>query len=128
MSYISASDITDTIINGFDDISDYITLSDEAVENVARKRGIMDSDDIETDPVDYNIKQYAIAWVLMRMCLDKSGQNDNITSSDEKYMYKYDMYRQQVARWEKSLTPEMFLGTVSVAANTAPTSPMIYRG
>ena len=127
MAFITTDDITDSIVVDFD-IDDYITLADNPIISLARKFGVMSEDDIEDDPFDEILKEYEVAWLLERFCRDTSGQNDTDLSSNEKYMYKHDIYSKRRYQLYKELTVEMFLGTVDRAINTAPSSPMIYRG
>ena len=113
MSYIETTDITDTIVVGFD-IDDYITESDAAVNDLAERKGVRDSDDIETDSLHFKIKRYAIVYVIMRVCRDKMGTNNtDLPVEIEKYAVKYEIYRKELASIDKQITYEMITGEVN---------------
>jgi len=118
--YIVDADITDNILTSFSTLSDYVTDSDDAVESMAESKGVLDSDDIETDPVHFLVKKYAIAWVGMEMCLDYMGTNNNdLPVEIEKYAVKYKLYKDKIALLDSQITGAMLTGDVDEASDRA---------
>lgn len=114
MAYITTSDLTDNIINMFPSatISAKITLSTSAVNDLAERLGVRDSDDIETSPVHYQVKRYAEYWVYREICRDFIGTNNAELPEQEKYILKYKLYRQLVEEKEGEISKEMLTGDV----------------
>lgn len=131
MSYISASDITDMIINDFPDatISAKITLSDAAFEDLAESRGVTNTDDIETDPLHWKCKQWIVSWVCKEICFDAMGKNNIELVDFEKYARKYEYHVKRLQEYETELTYEMLLGTVAERRDRATLmTGVLYRG
>jgi hypothetical protein len=114
--YITISDITDTIATGFttEMTNVYIPRSTEAVNDLAETQGI-ESEDIETNPVHFKIKRYAVAYALRELCLDKIGFNNVEIAEIEKYRIKYMEYNNRVNQLATQITPPMFTGEVDEA-------------
>ena len=111
-NYIDADDITDKVISDTFDLTDYLAESTEAVNDLAERRGVRDSDNIETDPVHFKVKRYAIEYVIMRVCQDNIGVN-NVESIDfEKYSVKYTIAKQMVKQLDTEISIEMLTGSV----------------
>ena len=130
MSYIEYSDITDSVVRAFGEttVTPYITKSDYQVNDVAEQLGITDTDQIETDPVHFKIKEYAIAYVGREVCMDKMGMNNNnLPVEIEKYAVKYKLYREKVLALRKELSLPMFNGTVDQAKDRATYVGTFYR-
>ncbi len=126
-AYIETTDITDNILQ-LSTLSDYVDQSDDAVKDLAETKGVIDSDNIETNPVHYKIKRYAIAWVGMEMCSDYMGTNNNdLPVEIEKYAVKYEKYLKKVNKLDGKITKEMVTGTVDKASDRA-SSRRLYRG
>lgn len=125
MAYLTTADITDTIKGSFD-LTNYLTLADAEIVNKARSYGLLETD-IAT-PIDFCIKQWAVAWVLMRLCLDKTGASNPENIEGDKYFIKYNIYRDQNWYYAKKLTKEMFLGTVETQTDMTGMVGNIMRG
>ena len=112
MSYISTSDITDKIADGFE-VQQYILESDDAVEDLAEKLGVRSTSDIETSPVHHKVRRYAIAYCLMRLCQDKVGAASTDVPEANKYLIGYEMYKKEVSSLTKEINYQMFTGEVN---------------
>lgn len=111
MSYITAADIKSTLVQGFS-LTDYLSEADSEIVDLAERLGVRSATEIETAPLHYKIKRYAIVFVLMRLAQDKLGTNSpDITL--EKYQVLYDIYKRELKELLPQLTYEMFTGQVS---------------
>lgn len=124
-TYLTTADITDSIKGNFS-LDAYLTLADSEIVNMARKFGLTE-DQIDT-PLDFCIKQWAIAWVLMRLCLDKAGAANVEGIENDKYFVKFNLYRDQCWHYAKKITKEMFLGYVTDIRDMTSTSCQLIRG
>lgn len=113
MSYITTADITDsslkeTALSTL--LSAKITACDAALEDMAMQKGVDDADDIETAPLGYLVKQWAIAWVCRELCFDLVGKNkaDNIEA--DIYMGKYGEYKKRCSEYESQINYEILTG------------------
>ena len=128
MSYITVADITDRIAEGID-MTPYILESDEAVEDVAEELGVSDADDIETDPMHFMVRRYAITYALMRMCQDALGVANLDNPQSNKYLVGYNMYREQLNSQRKRISYEMITGQVNATRDRANImTATIFRG
>jgi len=128
--YISASDLTDKVINSFPSATRTakITLSTTALNDLAATKGV-DSDSIETDPVHYLVKQWCIAWVGMEICFDHMGTNNNEFAEQEKYRIKYREYRERVNDLTSQITPQVLYGsTDSIRDRATVKMGILFRG
>ena len=121
--YIEQSDLTDSIINDFspDILLAKLELSDYAVEDLAEIKGVL-SDNIETDPVHWKLKRYAIYWVYSEICFDFIGKNNVDIIEQEKYYKKYEMYKNSLNEIKLEITPEMITGNVGSIRDRATVS------
>ena len=126
MSYLTADDVTAAIAVGFD-LEPYINEADSEIDDVAQRLGV-DVDDIETEPLHYKIKRYGIAFILKRLCQDKSGTNNVDVADNEKYYNLYDMYRKEVESLRPQLSAEMYTGCINEIRDRATVSGTLYRG
>ena len=129
-TYISTSDITDDIINDFGNtiVSAKVELSDDAVESMALSKGVS-SGDIETDPVNYLVREWAIAWVCFRICRDYLGKNNLESFDQDKYAVKGKIYFEEMADLDGRITKEVLRGTVNSARDmSGGMTATIYRG
>jgi len=127
MSYITVADITDRIAEGID-LTSYIAESDEAVDDMAEELGATASE-IETAPLHYKVRRYAILYVLMRMCQDALGVCNLDNPANNKYLIGYNMYKEQLGQCRKQVSYEMVVGTVSKTRDRANTqTAVIFRG
>ncbi|MBD3387594.1 MAG: hypothetical protein GF414_01510 [Candidatus Altiarchaeales archaeon] len=118
MSYIEVSDITDRIAEGID-MTSYIMEADEAVNDVAEELGVRNTTDIETSPLHYMVRRYAITYALMRMCQDALGVSNLPNPQSNKYLIAYNMYREQLQSQRKRISREMITGTVNATRDRA---------
>ncbi len=125
MAYITTDDITDSIKGNFD-LSGYITRADSEIINLARRFGLVESQIIE--PIDYVIKQWAVSWVLMQLCLDKIGASNSADIANDKYVLKYDIYQKRTWDYYKRITKEMFTNVVYNQSDMVSMTAQIYRG
>lgn len=112
-TYIDSGDITDQMMleTGFaTKLAAKITKSDDAVEDMVKTMGLT-SDSIETDPVPYLLKEWAIAWVGKEMCFDAMGKNNVDFPDLEKYSRKYEFYLSRVKDIQSSLNPAVITGS-----------------
>ena len=127
-TYITASDISDTIASGFNLSSpyDYLTETDNEVNDLAEQLGVS-TDSIST-PLHYKIKRYAIVFCVMRLCQDKMGKNNPDLPEIEKYKIKYDQYAKELTQLRQEITYEMYTGEVDEIRDRAAVSGTLYRG
>jgi len=129
-TYIQTTDITDMILNetGLSTVlSAKVDASDDAVEDLAESKGV-EVDDIETDPVHYLVKRYAIAWVGMELCFDALGKNNVEIADVEKYHIKYRHYKEMVKEFAERITSSMLNGSTSRQMDRANTiSGVLFR-
>ena len=114
MSYISSSDITDSLINSFPSatVNAKITLSDSYFNDFAESKGVMDSGEIKTDPFHRMCKDWCINWVCREICADNIGVNNNDVAANEKYMIKYEFYKERLQDVQGQITKPMITGEV----------------
>ena len=127
MSYISASDITDSITTGFTaNIAAIILRSDNELENFAREFDIAAAD-IEITPLDYSIKQWCIAWCMVTFCLELVGKTGLDVTDQERYYFKWKMYEKREQDLRAKVTEEMFAGTVEDTTDVGYQTGILYR-
>lgn len=124
--YISRTDITDNIASDFD-LTAYITESTNEINDLAQRNGVS-VDDIETDPLHYKVKRYAVCFALMRLCQDKMGTNNVDISALEKYTIKYDMYMKELKLLREQITYEVLTGEIDELRDRAVVSGTLFRG
>lgn len=128
MAYLVAADITDKVIsNGVFSLTDYLDEADDAVNALAETHGIYSTDLIETDPLHYLVKRYAISYLCMRVCQDKMGVNNVDFPDSEKYAVKYDMYSRAIPDLRNMITRDMLTGTVDEVSDRSISSGLIIR-
>jgi hypothetical protein len=126
MAYLSSSDITDSVVTGIT-LTDYLTRGDAAIVNLAREFGL--TSDRIVEPIDYNIKQWGICWVVSEVCLEKMGKVDTQNMlQDDKYAIKYSVYAEKLKMWRQRITAEMFLGQVHNQSDMVASSGQLLRG
>jgi hypothetical protein len=126
MSYISTSDVTDKIVDGFD-ITPYILEADDAVNDLAETIGVRTTTDICVAPLHYKVRRYAVEYTLMRFCQDKiAGSNTEVPESN-KYLIGFEMHRKMVDSLVKQITPHMLTGDVNAISDRV-TSVDVWRG
>lgn len=127
MSYITADDVTANVAIGFD-LEPYIAEADGEIDDLAEKLGVRDTTDIETNPLHYKVKRYAVAYVLMRLCQDKAGTNNVDLPEVEKYLALYNVYRKEVEAVRSQIGAEMLVGDVDELRDRAKNTGTLFRG
>jgi len=128
-TYISVSDVTDSISEGID-LEPYLMEADDAIEDLAERLGVREATDIETAPIHYKVKRYGIAYALMRMCQDRiaKAQSDTIPEQN-KYSIMYGLYRRELKELDGSISAEMMTGDVQQIRDRANNmTAVLYRG
>jgi len=131
-TYIESGDITDTVLlDG--GLSDELTAklvkvnaTGGAVEDLAEQFDV-DAASIETDPVHYKLKEWAVAWVGMKLCFDLMGKANPDFPDNEKYKVKYNDYVAQLNSYRTEINYEILTGTVTDARHRGVGSGTLYR-
>jgi hypothetical protein len=126
MSYIIRTDITDNIASDFD-LTPYIDEAENEINDLAQRNGVATAD-IETDPLHYKVKRYAVCFALMRLCQDKMGTNNIDIPSLEKYSIKYDIYLKELKHLREEITYEVLTGNILELRDRAVVSGTLFRG
>jgi len=127
-TYIDDVDININIIKQFE-LTDYITRADKAVVDIAEELGVRDTTDIETNPVHWKIKEYAKAFLIVDVCLDKMGTNNVETADTEKYLVLYDVWHKRLKELKSEITYPMITGDVNEIRDRASIdSGWLFRG
>lgn len=125
--YITYEDVKANIASGFE-LDDYLSESDSEVEDLAEKLGVRNPLDIETEPLHYKIKRYAVVFVLMRLCQDKIGTNHVELTDLEKYTVLYNMYSKELQTLRSEISIEMITGQVNEIRDRAVSTGTLFRG
>lgn len=127
MSYIKAIDIKSQLVNGVD-LTPYMDECDDAIEDLAEVLGVRTTTDIETAPLHFQIKQYGINFILMRVCEDRMGVCNPESVAFDKYFNLAEYYKRRTAEYRKMISTEMVTGNVDQIRDRAAMSGMIFRG
>jgi len=124
--YLVAGDITDDITTGHTTkVAAIIVRSTAECNNLAREFDI-DTDDIET-PIDYQIKQWLIAWVMKTFCEELTGKTGLDITDQERYYFKWKMYDKKEKDLRAKVTGEMFTDTVYDVGDAGYNTGILYR-
>lgn len=126
MSYITRTDITDNIVGDFD-LNPYLAEIDNEINDLAERNGVSVSN-LQTDPLPYKVKRYAICFLLMRLCQDKMGTNNIDIPALEKYAIKFDLYYKELKMLREEITAEVLTNDISTLRDRAIVSGAIFRG
>lgn len=120
MAYLTWSDIKDSSIRriGEAKLSEYFTVTDNEINDLAEQVGITNTDDIETDPLHYKIKRFGYFFFCAEVFRDFALHND-AENVEDKYMAKWEMYQLRADKCRKEITKVMFTGDVSYAVDRA---------
>lgn len=127
MSYLQTADVTANIAIGFD-LEPYIEESDSEINDLAERLGVRDPADIETNPLHYKIKRYAVAYILMRLCQDKAGTNNLDAMDTDKYLALYTLYKKEVESTRGQISAEMYTGEINAIRDRSINTGSLYRG
>lgn len=120
--YIAFSDITDSVVRDFvqsgaeDSRHDiWMENTDLELEQLALERGVVSTSIYE--PLNYRIKEYAVAYLCFLVCQDCFGENSVDLPENEVYIKKLEYYAKRCELLKTQITKEMFLNT---AQNLSP--------
>lgn len=126
--YITSSDLQDKALSRLVD-DEFLTLVDEDINAMALDLGV-DAEDIEIDPLDHRIKEYAKCLLYIRICL----ANGAISPQAAAVGVDIDIYETKRKAYEKSaealrtrITKELFTGEADTPEERVSSIPM-YRG
>jgi hypothetical protein len=116
--YIAFTDITDSVVRDFvqsgaeDGRHDiWMENTDLDLEQLAVSLGVYSSSIYKT-PLNYRIKEYAVAYFCFLVCQDCFGENNVDTADNEVYIRKLEYYEERVEKLRGMITKEMFLNTM----------------
>jgi len=114
-AYITADQvkIREKLLVGHD-IDDIVTTANESVESMARRKGVLNPDDIETDPVDFLIEEYAISLVCELALIANAGKNNNdLQEAVDRYWVKaMDYWSGRWMKIEAKISDDVLTGDV----------------
>lgn len=118
MSYLSASDITDSVVTPFAEshatyYANILTLADAALVDLAEGLGLT-STEIAT-PLHTTVKDWLVAWFCARVCMDKLQFANIDATAQDKYTVKYQLYTGIRDRLKHEITYQMLTKTVQYA-------------
>jgi hypothetical protein len=135
---ITAADIYDGTIKGVlahlligqpTYIEDRVDLE---IKDLAQRVGLYSTDQITPIPatgkLHYGIHRWAVSWLIKTILLDYIGQNNIENAGNDKYAYKYELYRREETELRKGVTKEMFLNIVVRNTDRSPIANIITRG
>jgi len=123
-NYISSGNITATVASDFN-ISGYIDRANDHIESIAYSLGVTPSG--ITTPVNFLLKEYAIAWCYREIYQDKIGANNIEIGESDKYLLLYNIQNDEVERLRKYLNPSIFTDT-NLSPNTTASTVTLFRG
>jgi hypothetical protein len=128
VTYITSSDITDQVVAAAtSQVTAKLLLVESAVNDMAERKGVQ-STDIYTTTIHYQIKKWCVAWVCQQICLDLMGVNNVEMPDIEKYKIKYDLYTELLNSHEESITYEILTNSTQDNFSRAISSGDLYRG
>lgn len=114
--YIAFTDITDSVVRDFvqtgteDGRHDiWMENTDLELEQLALERGVTSASIYE--PLNYRIKEYAIAYFCFLVCQDCTAENSVDVPENESYFKKLIWYKERCELLKTQITKEMFLNT-----------------
>jgi hypothetical protein len=122
VSFITIDDISNDLFSRIEDDAvkqTYVDMANEEAVSFAKKKGIMDSDLIQTSPLDSTFKQYLIKFALYNFADDYIGVNDSEVSDNDAYRQLFDRSLFLINRYKPEITEDMLLGTVTHSSDTA---------
>jgi len=132
-SYITSSDITDTVARKFVETQDlrvsvWLDRANSEVEALATSHDVSVSS-IVVSPVHPMIQDFARSVFCETCFLDQIGTNNPEIPDDEKYLRKYDIYKDRIYQLRIGITPEMFDTTQgSLTASDVAGGGVMWRG
>jgi hypothetical protein len=132
-SYISSTDITDTVAKKFVEtqdlrVSTWVDRANAEVEALAISHDVA-STDIIVSPVHPMILDFARSVFCENCFLDQIGTNNTDIPDEEKYLRKYNLYRDRIYTLRTTITHEMFDTTQgSLTASDVAGGGIMWRG
>ncbi len=124
MAYLTSADLTANFVRNMD-VSLYLEEADNEVNDLAERRGVYDTTLIQV-PLHYKLKEYAKAFVYMRIARDSLGTN-SVDTEREMYRDQYEMYQKELDKLAPQITYEVITGNVeNMIGRTAVFN--LYRG
>ena len=133
---VSLADITDRVVSqvctadiisrAFDELLDLMEIRFLTSGWITPDKTVGEGNLI--NPVHWKTKRWMVEWICMQTCLEIMGANNVDTAKDEKYAYKFQIYKEREQRYHDEITVEMLLGTMPTAQGRASVSGRIYRG
>jgi hypothetical protein len=124
-AYLNTTDIKSNLVIGVD-LTPYLDETGQAIDDLAEANGVL-STSVST-PIHFQIKQYGINFLLMRVCEDLIGTVQPDTLQFDKYFQMADYYRKRVADCRNRIGAEMFTGVVSYQQDRSIRTGMLFRG
>lgn len=122
-NYITDEDITATVAADFN-VSGYIDRANDHIETLAYSFGITPSG-IST-PVDFILKEYAMAWMYRAMYKDKIGANNIAMGETDKYFVLYNIQNDEVEKLRRFITEDTIAGR-STTPNSSAYTVTLFR-
>ncbi len=132
-SYITSTDITDTVAKKFVEtqdlrVSTWLDRANAEVEALAISHDVA-STSIIVSPVHPMVLDFARSVFCENCFLDQIGTNNTDISDEEKYLRKYNLYRDRIYQLRVGITPEMFDTTQgSLTASDVAGGGVMWRG
>jgi hypothetical protein len=113
--YIATTDITDSLARDFVNGSDarldtWMQNTDEEVQALALSLGV--TVDVIYTPLNYRVKEYAVAYYCFLLFQDTYGENTVEQDENDIYKKKLEWYANRVDALLPQITKEMFIQSV----------------
>jgi hypothetical protein len=123
--YLKPTDIKANVAQGMD-LNTYLDEADSAIIDLGQELGA-ESTDI-TNPPHYQVKHYAVNYVMLRLCEDKMGTCSPDSLQFDKYYQLCEYYRRRVGDIRNRISVEMMTGNVLNQRDRAILTGMLFRG
>lgn len=130
--YIAFTDIRDRKMqehmnaNVFD-VNQYLSMVNDEINDLAEELGVRDTTDIETSPLHYKIKRYAIYTFTRFVCEDMIGFNQLSLAEQDGYRVKLEITNQRLEDLKPQITVSMMTGDVNEVADRGVESVRLFR-
>ena len=124
-NYITASDLTATVADDFN-VSGYVDNANNHLEYIAQTLDVAPSGMVY--PINYVLKEYAMAYAYRSMYMDKIGANNTEILDGDKYLVMYNLQNDEVERLRSNITYEVIGVSGTLTGNTTARTDLIYRG
>lgn len=124
--WITIDQIKDRIVEGFNDLQDYVTEANEGIIDLAQQKGIYDPSDIPED-IHNILRRYGVVYTVMRLCQDKQSAVNTGLPEQNKYLVKYLDSRKELKELKKQITPEVILNKIDQVRDRAIQTGVLFR-